>query len=82
MSRPGPFVEETMLQPPRRPHHSNRAPDTEEPPRRYGALVEAADRVLWAVQLFVRGDLDYGALRLLVNRYQVEAAAAIARGEI
>lgn len=82
MSRPGPFNAETELQPPRRRGHVNPGPDMEEPPGELDDLIEAADRVLGAVQLFIRGDLDYGALRLLVKRYQGAASAAIARGEI
>lgn len=76
MSRPGPFIAETVLQAPRRRSHLNPGPDTEDGPRGDKALVEAADRVLGAVRLFIAGDLDYGALRLLFRRYQAEVVRA------
>lgn len=77
MSRPGPFTGETDLQPPRRRAHVNAGvPDTQDPPFGCPDLVRAMDRVLQALQRFIDGDLDYGALRLLVVRYRAEVVRA------
>jgi hypothetical protein len=86
MSRPPDrTLDETDLQPPRRRPHVNPGPDTQDPPHGDKALIQAIDRVLEAVQHFVHGNLDYGALRLLVLRYRAEvrrAGLATARGSL
>ncbi|HDZ74346.1 MAG TPA: hypothetical protein ENH55_16600 [Aurantimonas coralicida] len=77
MSRPPErTLGETELRAPRRRHHSNPASDTQDPPRASDALVRAADRALEAACHFIDGDLDYGALRLLAQRYRAEVERA------
>ena len=76
MSGPGPFVAETDLQPPRGRHHSNPGSDTEDPPGDLDGLIQAADRTLEAALAFIDGDLDYGAFRLLAERYRAEVVRA------
>ena len=77
MSRPPErTLGETELQPPRRRHHSNPGSDTEDPPGADAVLIQAADRTLEAALAFIDGDLDYGAFRLLAERYRAEVVCA------
>ena len=77
MSRPPErTLGETELQPPRRRHHSNPGSDTEDPPGADAVLIQAADRTLEAACHFIDGEIEYGAFRLLAERYRREVVRA------